>query len=615
MRAGAFAVACALAATLAAAQRPAPSAAADFEVVEKTIPELQQAMESGRVTSTRLTSLFLARVRAYDHDGPRINAFITLNPHALDDADALDRERRARGPRGPLHGIPIVVKDNYETADMPTSAGSLALAGMETHRDAFQVKKLRDAGAVIVGKTNLHELASGITSISSIGGQTLNPYGLNRNPGGSSGGTGAAVAASFAAAGMGSDTCGSIRNPASHNNLFGMRGTSGLSSRAGIVPLSHTQDIGGPLARTVTDLALMLDATVGRDPDDAITAASEGHVPRSYQDALKPDALRGARLGVLTAFFGDAPEDQEVARIVRRAIESLKSAGAEAVDVAVPGLDDLVRGTSVINAEFKFDLIDYLAKVPSPPVKSLADILDSGRFHAALESALRARNRPQSRQSDEYRRALVKRTAVRAVVLATIEEQRLDALVYPTLRRKPAIVGEPQGGSNCQLSPTTGLPALGVPAGFTDDGLPIGMDLLGTPFSEAKLLAYAYAYEQATHPRRPPFSTPPLVNGKAPAPMTFSTTAGPAKATFTFDRTTGRLGYQLTGPGSGVATLHRGALDRSGPVLFRLTERGSGSGEVVLAPADIEALGAGGLYLEFGKERGQMRPQELRMKN
>src|SRR6185503_7282095 len=190
-------------------------------------------------------------------------------PHALDDADALDRERRARGSRGPLHGIPIVVKDNYATIDMPTTGGSKALAGFETHRDAFMVKKLRDAGAVIIGKTNLHELAYGITSISSMGGQTRNPYDPSRNPGGSSGGTGAAVAANFAAAGMGSDTCGSIRIPAANNSLFGLRGTMGLSSRDGIIPLSHSQDIGGPLARSVTDLAILLDATVGADDGDA----------------------------------------------------------------------------------------------------------------------------------------------------------------------------------------------------------------------------------------------------------------------------------------------------------------------------------------------------------
>src|SRR5262245_16141071 len=254
------------------AQRPAPAPASAFDVYEKTIFDLKNAMESGQVTSRQLVEQYLARIKAYDQNGPKINSFITVNPRALDAADALDAERRAGKIRGPLHGIPVVVKDNYATADMPTTGGSLALEGFETKRDAFMVRKLRDAGAVFVGKTNLHELAYGITSISSMGGQTLNPYDLKRNPGGSSGGTGAAIAANFGAAGLGTDTCGSIRNPSADNNLFGLRGTLGLSSREGIIPLSHTQDTGGPLARTVTDLALMLDATVGYDPAGALTA-------------------------------------------------------------------------------------------------------------------------------------------------------------------------------------------------------------------------------------------------------------------------------------------------------------------------------------------------------
>ncbi len=247
-------------------------AAAPFDLVEKSIAELQHAMAAGEVSSHELVAAYLARIDAYDKSGPKLNAMIALNPRALAEADALDKERAAKGPRGPLHGIPIVVKDNFETADMPTTGGSIALAGFEPKEDAFQVAKLRAAGAVILGKTNLHELAAGITSVSSMGGQTRNPYDPARNPGGSSGGTAAAVAANFAAAGMGSDTCGSIRIPSGHNSLVGLRGTLGLSSRAGVIPLSHTQDIGGPLARTVVDLATMLDATVGADERDPIDA-------------------------------------------------------------------------------------------------------------------------------------------------------------------------------------------------------------------------------------------------------------------------------------------------------------------------------------------------------
>ncbi len=265
-------------------QTPAP--AEFFEVHERSILELQAAQAEGRVTSRGLVDAYLARIAAYDQSGPRLNAIVVLNPRARDEAEALDRERARTGPRGPLHGIPVLVKDNYDTVDMPTSGGALGLATMQPAVDAFQVKRLRAAGAVILGKTTMHELAAGIVTISSLTGQTRNPYDLMRVPGGSSGGTGAGVAASFAAAGMGSDTCGSIRIPAANQNLVGLRPTRGLSSRTGVIPLSGTQDEAGPLARTVTDLAIMLDATVGADPDDAITAEGVGHVPRSYRDTL-----------------------------------------------------------------------------------------------------------------------------------------------------------------------------------------------------------------------------------------------------------------------------------------------------------------------------------------
>src|SRR6185436_3317712 len=279
---------------------------------------------------------------------------------------------------------------------------------------------LRDAGAIILGKTTMHELAAGITTISSLTGQTRNPYDLFRVPGGSSGGTGAAIGASFAAAGMGSDTCGSIRIPAANQNLVGLRGTHGLSSRNGVMPLSSTQDIAGPLARSVSDLAIMLDATVGTDPADQITAQSAGHIPKSYVDGLKADGLKGARIGVLRALWGDAPE------------------GAEVVDIAVPGLDELLRESSVIGDEFKFDLAAYLAKQPNAPVKSLGEILDRGLNHAELDATFRLRNQPEKRETEHYRQAMVKRRALRAVVMATLEEQRIDALAYPVLRRKPA---------------------------------------------------------------------------------------------------------------------------------------------------------------------------------
>jgi Asp-tRNA(Asn)/Glu-tRNA(Gln) amidotransferase A subunit family amidase len=577
--------------------RQASTSTAAFDVQEKTIAELQAAMTSGAVTSRALVLAYLARIRAYDLQGPRLNAMIAMNPKALEIADALDRERAARGPRGPLHGIPIVVKDNFETADMPTTGGSLALTGFTTGRDAFQVKRLRDAGAVIVGKTNLHELASGITTISSFGGQTRNPYDPARTPGGSSGGTGAAVAASFAAAGMGSDTCGSIRIPSANNNLFGLRGTMGLSSRDGIIPLSHTQDIGGPLARTVTDLATMLDATVGEDPADDTTRASAGHIPASYRDVLKPDALKGVRIGALKNLFGAGPDDNEVGAIDRRALDAMQKAGAEIVDISIPGLDEQMRGSSLIDAEFKYDLIDYLARWPAAPVHSLADILDRGDYAAALETNFRRRDDRTSRETPDVVQARAKRAVLLALVKGAIDGERLEALAYPTLRRKAARIGEPQqGGENCQLSPSTGLPAIGMPAGFTDDGVPVGIELMGAAWSEPKLIAMAFAYEQATHPRRAPPTTPALVNGRAPSRSTFGTNLGGAHVTFSYDPSDGTFAWDAVATRPLVVSVHRGRL---GPALATvMTNRASeASGAIVLLPADRETLRANGLFL------------------
>jgi amidase len=581
----------------AARQPPAAAFDATYDVREKTIDELQAALASGAASSRSLVLAYLGRIHAYDLQGPRLNAFISMNRRVLETADVLDRERAAGRVRGPLHGIPIVIKDNFETIDMPTTAGSVALTGFMTGRDAFQVKRLRDAGAIIIGKTNLHELASGITTISSAGGQTRNPYDPSRTPGGSSGGTGAAVAASFAAAGMGSDTCGSIRIPAANNNLFGLRGTAGLSSRTGIVPLSHTQDIGGPLARTVTDLAIMLDATVGADPEDTVTLASAGRIPRSFRDSLKADALTGMRIGVVKNLFGTLPDDEEVGAIDRHALEAMHNAGAELVDLTVPGIEELIRGSSLIDAEFKFDLIDYLKRWPDAPVHSLAEILERGEYASALDAVFRRRDARTSADTPDVAQARAKRDELLALVTRTLSGQRLDALAYPTLRRKAALIGEPQrGGENCQMSPSTGLPAISLPAGFTDDGVPVGVELMGAAWSEPKLMAAAFAYEQATRPRKAPPTTPALVTGRAPATLTFVVNLNGAHMTFSFDPSAGTLSWDGVATRPLVASLHRG---RSGPVLATLmNDRGSeAAGQVVLLPADRDTLRANGLFL------------------
>ena len=580
------------------------------EVFEASITELQEAMSDGRVTAVQLVDAYLARISAYDQGGPALNSMVYLNPNARAQAAALDQERALRGARGPLHGIPIILKDNYDTADLPTSGGSIALAGMIPPDDAFQVRKLREAGAVILGKSNMHELAAGITTISSVGGQTRNPYDPSRNPGGSSGGTGAAIAASFAAIGWGSDTCGSIRIPASHHNLFGLRPTKGLSSIDGIIPLSHTQDVGGPLARTAMDLAIGLDATIGADEADPATRILADRALPGFVDALDAEALQGVRLGVLTMLFGEAREDEEHAELVRAALDSMREAGAELIDIEIPGLDSILSGSGLIGHEFKWDLIDYLAATPAAQVGSLQDILDRGLYHVRLEANFRRRAATEVRESAAYHRAVAKRAAARDAVLTTMDELSLDALAYPTIRRRAAQIGDPQRGSNCQLSAATGFPALSVPAGFTGAGLPTGLELLGRPLEDARLLALGFAFEQSTQPRRAPGRTPPLEDGRAPAPVTFVAAAQGGRATahvlFSWDVGTSALSYVATVSGisaeeiHGVG-LHRAQRDQEGGVIYRISGPGGqeASGTITLNAEGGEALMGGDLYLRL----------------
>jgi Asp-tRNA(Asn)/Glu-tRNA(Gln) amidotransferase A subunit family amidase len=599
-----------------------PRALPAFDVMEKSIEDLQKAMQDKQVTAQELVELYLARIEAYDQRGPALNAVVALNPRARDEAARLDAERAEKGPRGPLHGIPVLVKDNYETVEMPTTAGSIALRSFHPKRDAFLVQRLKDAGAIILGKTTMHELAAGITTVGSSFGQTRNPYDLDRTPGGSSGGTGAAIAANFAVAGMGSDTCGSIRIPAANNNLVGLRGTQGLSSRTGLVPLSSSQDIGGPLARSIADLALIFDVTVAVDKLDAqtlivrnVTVADEdnpGPAPPTrpaYRQGLQRGALKGARIGVVRSLFGSAPEDQEVTTIVNQALDAMKKAGAQVTDVTVPGLDDLLRDSSLIASDFKFDLMEYFAKSDNPPVRSLGEILERGLYHAALEATFRTRNTPDTRETDATRRARIKQAALRQVTSALIAEQRLDALVYPTLRRRPARIGDAQAGTNCTLSAHSGLPALSVPAGFTADDVPIGLEFLGAAFSEPALLSLGYSLEQALPLRRPPFSTPALVDGKPPAPRT-TRVAGPGMTlTLSYDVSTGRLQYTTTSdvkqkPRVTAVWLHAGTPDKPGAARHALldtrrTERATASGEVTLSSGARKDLQEGRLLVRF----------------
>ena len=607
---------------------------AQIEVYGATITELQEAMTSGTATSAQITAAYLARIRAYDQSGPRINSMIRINPHAMAEAEALDRERAERGPRGPMHGIPIILKDNYDTYDMPTSAGTLALAGNIPPDDGFQVAKLREAGAVIIGKSNMHELASGITTVGSLGGQTLNPYDLRRNPGGSSGGTGAAIAASFAAVGWGSDTCGSIRIPAAQNDLVGLRPTKGVSSIDGIVPLSHTQDVGGPLARTVRDLAIALDATVGADPADPATRILEGRGAPRFVDALDGSALVEARIGILEDFFGEAPEEAAASRFVRDAIARMVELGADTVTLEIPGYDTLIAGSGVINHEFKWDFIDYLAGNPDAPVASLEEILGLGLIHRALVPAMRRRNAPESRETEAYLSALAKREPLRDAIVTTMNRHSVDAIVFPTVRTIPAIIGDPQRGSNCSLSANTGLPALSIPVGVTGGGLPIGMEMVGRTLEDDRLVAIGYAFEQATNHRREPASTPALVNNVAPAPVMITVlgTGGEyspprasgveLRARLTLEPAANTLAYEIVVAGVREEDIYAVVLrhpDDEGDWLVARRLSGSGvsqrRGTLVLSAGLRERLDAGDVIIEvftrdhpFGAARATLRP-------
>ena len=483
---------------------------APMELTEASVTDVQAALAAGRLSSVQLVKQYLARIAAYDHAGPELNSLIRINPKAGAEAAALDAERRAGKVRGPMHGIPVIIKDNYDTGDMPTSAGSLAMATSQPARDGFVVKKLRDAGAIILGKSNLHELAAGITSISSLGGQTRNPYDPTRCPGGSSGGTGAAIAASFATVGWGSDTCGSIRIPSAFNALVGLRPTQGLVSRRGIVPLSHTQDIGGPLARTVTDLAIALDVSVGYDSEDAVTSVLRDMPVPKFQASLDKNALRGARIGLFLPYFRDT--DAEIADTVRAAIAAMRAQGATVVDVPMAEFDTLMANTSVINLETKFDLIDYLRTVPNAPVKSLRDILDRGLYDRQLEVRFRVIDTVLNADSQQHRTALARQVALRGRMERILDSLQLDAIAYPTVRQKPTLVGDVQNGGTCNLGAQSGLPSISVPAGFAGDGLPIGIELLGKGFTDTRLVAMAYAFEQSGARRRAPSTTPCCVS-------------------------------------------------------------------------------------------------------
>jgi amidase len=493
----------------ASAQPPRP-----FQIEEATIAQIEAALRAGSISCRALVEQYLARIDADDKQGAKLNAIVMTNGDALRAADDLDRRFRESGPVGPMHCVPILVKDNYETADMPTSAGSLSLKDMKTGKDAFVVKRLRDAGAVMLAKSNMAEFAfSPVETVSSIlPGYTRNPYDTSRVTAGSSGGSAAGTAASFAAFGLASDTGDSIRGPAAHQALVGLRSTMGLVSRAGVVPLNLAADIAGAVTRTVADTALVLQVIAGPDPADPVTAAGRDHVSQNYGASLRADGLKGARLGVLHQAYDTPTLDSEVRNVFAGAAGELRNLGAEVIDpVEIPGFDTLRRTQGGGCNQFKHDLNAYLAGLgDKAPLHSLAEIVKSRRFHPSIQARLESGDKADDvpgesagcRARDEFREKL------RAATLALMDAQQLDALVYPTWSNPPRLIGDlntPGGDNNQLFSPSTGWPAITVPMGYTRGGtLPAGLQFLGRAWSEPRLLELAYSYEQSTHHRHPP---------------------------------------------------------------------------------------------------------------
>lgn len=503
-----------------------PVQAAQFDLTTASIADINAAFDKGALTSEQLVKLYLARIDAYDHKGPKINAVLAINAKAIETARALDKERKAKGPRSPLHGIPVIAKDVFDTADMPTTGGYLPLKGVMPTQDATIIRKLRDAGAIILAKVNQSDwyASPDIMASSTLGGSTLNPFALDRTPGWSSAGTGAGLAAHFATVGLGSETGFSIRTPTSDSNLFGLSTTSGLISRAGQMWSYITGERGGPMAHSVYDLCVTLDIIAGFDSADLWTANSLGKMPmQPYVSFINKQGLRGARVGVLKEAWDFKPVDPEVLKLATNAIKVFGNNGAQVLEPVSLGID-LVNYLQVSGIPSRYERIaainQYLAhQGPSYPIKNAAQLLlnhPGVPIRPADEKALK--NPVDLDRDPEYRALLEGKAKLREAVIALMDRYQLDALIYPTKLSGPLKIG-PKGDPERQytpnqLSPATGLPALIVPMGFTPEGLPAGLEILGRPWSEPTLIKLASGFEAVTNNRRVPASTPALAGEK-----------------------------------------------------------------------------------------------------
>lgn len=492
---------------------------ASLSFIELTIADAQQAIREQRTSCEQLTRRYIRRIQTYNQVGG-LNAIIYINPRALERARALDEKHAAGESMKHLHCMPVILKDNFDTADMPTEAGSIAMQGSHPPDDAFMVKRLRDNDAIILARSNMAEWAfSPYETVSSTHGITRNAYDTERVPAGSSGGTASAIAANFGIIGMGTDTGNSIRGPASHLALTGIRSTIGATSRDGIVPLLLNRDIGGPLTRTVTDSAIVYSVIAGVDPADPATMSAAGRVKADYRVYLKRDGLQGARLGVLRALMDRGDADFEVIDTMDRAIEELKAAGAVIVDpFDIPDFDRLRQATGFCS-RFRYDLGNYLDTLgASAPISSLDDVDRDRRYlpgsAEAMQWAMQVSGAPQEQtppcvdvEGDPRRKQFL------TAVVAAMDGAGLDAIIYPSWNNPPRKIGDldsPHGNNSPIIAPHTGQPAITVPMGFTGDGLPLGLQFLARPFDEHKLFRFAFAYEQATQHRRPPDGFGPL---------------------------------------------------------------------------------------------------------
>lgn len=496
--------------------------AATLDLTTASISELNAAFDAGALTAEKLVQLYLKRIAAYDEQGPSINAVLALNSRALETARALDAERKRKGPRSPLHGIPVIVKDVFDTADMPTTGGYLPLKGVVPARDAAIVKKLRDAGAIILAKVNQSDwyATPDIIASSTLGGSTLNPFALDRTPGWSSSGTGAGLAAHFGTVGLGSETGFSIRTPTSDSNLFGLSTTSGLISRDGQMWSYITGERGGPMAHNVYDLAATLDIIAGFDAADLWTANSLGKMPlQQYVSFIDKNGLRGARVGVLKEAWDFKPVDPAVVELARSAIKVFADNGAKVFDPVSLGID-LPNYLQVNSSPSRYERVhavnQYLARQgPKYPFKNAAELLLDHPGVPGRPNDRKAIEHPVDLDRDpEYRATLAGRAELREAVIALMDRYGLDALIYPHKLHGPLKIG-PRGEPERQytpnqMSPVTGLPAFIVPMGFTPEGLPVGLEILGRPWSEPTLIKLASGFEAVTKNRKVPASTPAL---------------------------------------------------------------------------------------------------------